>query len=319
MQTVGFLLIDGFALFSYSSAVEPLRAANVLSEHELYRWRHISIDGTPATASNGVRVAPDCRVGDHAGFDAVIVCAGGNPTLFDDSATLNWLRRLAREGVRLGGVSGGPWILARAGLLAKYRCTIHWEHLPALSEAFPQLDVRRTVFEIDRDRLTCAGGVAALDMMIEVVSRAHGAQLGVAVAEWFLRTEPRSGSASQRMSPRERFGVANEPLLRALSLMDARMEQPVDSDELAAHAGVSLRQLERLFRKYLNVSPAEQYLSLRLDRSRNLLRQTTLSVTEIAIVTGFSSSSHFSRSYRARFGQAPREERRVGPGRRPPS
>jgi len=308
-QVIGFLLIGDFALMSYAAAVEPLRAANHLSGRELYRWRHVAVDDETARASNGVRILADARVGDDASFDAVIVCAAGNPALFDHAPTFAWLRDLARRGVRLGGVSGGPWVLARAGVLKGYRCTIHWEHLPAMAEAFPQLDLHRTLYVVDRDRLTCAGGIAALDMLVEVVERDHGHTLAAAVAEWFLQTEVRSGGAAQRMRARERFGVSNEKLLRALAYMEANIEDPASKEQLAAAAGVSVRQLERLFSQQLGITPTEHYIGMRLDRAKTLLRQTTMSVMETSVACGFVSSSHFSRAYRARFGNSPKAER----------
>ena len=311
-QVIGFLLINDFALMSYAAAVEPLRAANLLSGRELYRWRHVSVDGEAARASNGGRVLADTRVGDTGAFDTVMVCAGGNPALFDDPPAFAWLRDLARRGVRLGGVSGGPWILARAGVLQGYRATIHWEHLPALAEAFPNLELRRTLYEVDRDRLTCAGGIAALDMMVELIERDHGHTLAAAVAEWYLRTEMRAGSAAQRMEARERFGISNEKLLRALAYMEANLEEPASKDRLAAIAGVSVRQLERLFAKHLHATPTEHYLRVRLERARTLLRQTSLSVMETAVASGFVSPSHFSRAYRAQFGKSPKDERKGG-------
>lgn len=306
---VGFLLIPDFALLAYASAIEPLRAANRLSGRDLYRWSHVSIDGLPAPASNGVSIQADCGVGPESRFDYVVVCAGGNPAAFQHAPTFAWLRQLARRGVRLGGVSGGPYILARANLLAGYRFTIHWEHAPAFLEDYPDLDLRRSLYEIDRDRLTCSGGTAPLDMMHAVIAREHGSELALAVSEWFLQTHVREGAGPQRMPLRERLGISHAPLLRVVGRMEQSLENPVGRDELARTAGVSLRQLERLFRLHLGRSLGEHYLGLRLDRARHLLRQTTLSVLEIALACGFASASHFSRAYRIRFGHAPRAER----------
>lgn len=306
---VGFLLIPDFALLAYASAVEPLRAANRLSGRPLYRWSHVSIDGLPAPASNGVRIQADCGVGDEGRFDYVFVCAGGNPAAFQHGPTFAWLRQLARRGVRLGGISGGPYILARANVLGSYRFTIHWEHAPAFLEDYPDLDLRRSLYEIDRDRLTSSGGTAPLDMMHAVIAREHGSELALAVSEWFLQTHVREGAGPQRMPLRERLGISHAPLLRVVGRMEQSLENPVPRDELARTAGVSLRQLERLFRLHLGRSLGEHYLGLRLDRARDLLRQTTLSALEIALACGFASASHFSRAYRTRFGHAPRAER----------
>jgi transcriptional regulator GlxA family with amidase domain len=306
---IGFLLIPDFALLGYASAIEPLRAANRLSGRDLYRWSHVAIDGLSATASNGVAIKADCGLNDDIRFDCLFVCAGGNPAAFRHQPTFAWLRQLARRGVRLGGVSGGPYILARANLLAGYRFTIHWEHAPAFLEDYPELDLRRSLYEIDRDRLTSSGGTAPLDMMHALIARDHGSDLALAVSEWFLQTHIREAGGPQRMKLRERLGIAHAPLLRVVGRMEQNLENPVARAELARTAGVSLRQLERLFRLHLGRSLGEHYLGLRLDRARDLLRQTSLSVLETGLASGFASASHFSRAYRARFGHAPRAER----------
>ncbi|MFC7397947.1 GlxA family transcriptional regulator [Chelatococcus sp. GCM10030263] len=306
---VGFLLIPDFALLAYASAVEPLRAANRLSGRALYRWSHISIDGTPAPASNGISIDADCGVGNEMRFDYVFVCAGGNPAGFQHPPTFGWLRQLARRGVKLGGISGGPYVLARANVLSGYRFTIHWEHAPAFLEDYPDLDLRRSLYEIDRDRLTSSGGTAPLDMMHAVIAREHGSALAIAVSEWFLQTHVRQGEGPQRMPLRERLGISHAPLLRVVGRMEQNLENPLSREELARMAGVSLRQLERLFRLHLGRSLGEHYLALRLERARDLLRQTSLSVLETGLACGFTSASHFSRAYRGRFGHSPRTER----------
>jgi len=306
---VGFLLITDFALLPYASAVEPMRAANRLSGRALYRWSHVSIDGQPATTSSGIAIPADHVVGTPEHFDYLVVCAGGNPTTFQHPQTFAWLRQLARRRVKLAGISGGPYILARANVLDGYRFTIHWEHAPAFIEDYPDLDLRRSLYEIDRDRLTSSGGTAPLDMMHAVIAREHGSELALAVSEWFLQTHVREGAGPQRMPLRERLGISHAPLLRVVGRMEQSLENPLSRAELARTANVSLRQLERLFRHHLGRSLGEHYLALRLDRARELLRQTSLSVLEIALACGFVSASHFSRGYRQRFGHPPRAER----------
>ncbi|MBX9841263.1 MAG: GlxA family transcriptional regulator [Xanthobacteraceae bacterium] len=300
---------------SYASAIEPLRAANSLAGRSLYAWRHISIDGAPVLASNGVEIKADHSIADDVRLDTVFVCAGGNPTTFRHQPTLRWLRRLARARVRIGGVSGGPYVLARAGVLNGHRCTIHWEHMPAFIEEFPELAVTRSLYVIDRDRLTSSGGISALDMMHALIEQDHGHDLAAAVSEWFLHTEVRLGSGPQRMSARERFDVSNRRLLRALEYMDAHVEEPADRAKLSAVAGVSVRQLERLFVTHLGSTINAHYLRIRLDRARNLLRQTAQPVLAIAVSTGFTTASHFSRAYRRAFGLSPKAERARQPKR----
>jgi transcriptional regulator GlxA family with amidase domain len=307
----GFLLLPGFPLMSYATAVEPLRAANALAGRTLYEWQHLSFDGAPLSASNGISFEADARLSDGVELDGLFVCAGGNPSLFDDAPTFAVLRTLARRGLPIAGMSGGSYVLARAGLLEGYRCTIHWEHIPAFVEEFPRLKVERTLFVIDRDRITCAGGIAALDMMIEVIARAHGRELAAAVSEWYLRTHPREGKDSQRMGLRERVGVANAKLLGTLALMENRLENPISRKELASAAGITVRQLERLFAEHLKTTIGRRYVEVRIGRARALLRQSSLSIAEVAVACGFVSTSHFSRVYKAQFGLSPRDEREI--------
>lgn len=312
-RDIGFLLIPGFALIGYACAVEPCRAANVLSGRALYRWRHVSPDGRPVAASNGVTILPDQGIDRPLDVDELYVCAGGNPALFADAATFAWLREQALRGVRVGGISGGPYVLARAGLLDGYRFTLHWEHFPALVEEFPRLSPTRSVFEIDRDRATASGGTSALDMMVARIAAEHGHPLAAAVSEWFLHTRMRSPAEPQRMSLRERYDIGHPVLLGVLEKMEAAIEEPLPRAALARIAGISVRQLERLFRAYLGRTIGAHYLALRLDRARALLTQTALSVLEVSLACGFASAAHFSRAFRARFGHPPRAERSARP------
>ena len=311
-QSVGFLLVSGFALMSYAAAVEPLRAANLISGKPLYRWWHAAPGGKSVMASNGLAIIPDIGTGSDRDVDMLFVCAGGNPATFNDKQVFAWLRKLARRGVTIGGISGGPYILARAGLLDSRRVTLHWEHQPAFSEDFPDIAVAPSLFEIDGNRITCSGGISALDMMVALIERDHGRQLAAAVGDWFLHTHIREGMGPQRMDLRLRLGVADEKLLRVLRRMEESIEAPQPRAELARLAGVSVRQLERLFRRHLGHGIHRQYSSMRLERARQLLRETTLPVLDVAIATGFSSSSQFARAYRRSFGEPPSRTRLSG-------
>lgn len=317
-QTVGFLLVPGFALMSYAAAVEPLRAANLLSGRELYHWWHAAPGGKPVTASNGVAIIPDCGTSTERATDMVFVCAGGNPAPFDDRSTFAWLRRLARKGVTIGGISGGPYILAKAGLLEGARATLHWEHQPAFREAFPDVEVAPSLFEIDGNRITCSGGISALDMMVALIERDHGRQLAASVGDWFLHTHIREGFGPQRMDLRYRLGVADEKLVAALRAMEKNLETLLPRDALARDTGVSLRQLERLFRHHVGHGIHAHYRMLRLDRARQLLRETTLPVLDVALATGFASSSQFARAYRQAFNEPPSRTRNAPEPRHAP-
>ena len=309
-RTLGLLLIDGFALMSYAAVIEPFRAANNLAAHQLYRWIHISVDGRPVCASNGATILADRAVGGPLSCDTLFVFAGGDPAAFFDAETFAWLRRLARANVRLAGVSGGPFLLARAGLLDGHRATIHWIHRVAFLDAFPTVATEPSLYVIDRRRLTCAGGTAGLDLAIELIEREHGHELAADVSEWFIRTESRAADDSQRTSLRDRVGVRNDRVLKVLAEMEVRLEEPAGRSELAALAGVSLRQLERLFSLHLGETIGACYLRIRLEKAAELLRNTGMTITAVSVVCGFQNGAHFARAFKLRFGISPSAKRR---------
>lgn len=306
---VGFLLIDGFALLSYAAASEPLRAANLLAPRRLYEVRHLAAAGGAATSSSGASVAASAEIGRDHDFDLVLVVAGGDPAGFADPAVFGWLRQLARAGVRLGGVSGGPVILARAGVMAGRRMTVHWEHAPVLTALAPEPMVERSLYVRDRDWLTCAGGIAPLDMMHALIAEQHGPEFARRVSDWFLHTQIRPSGGPQRAGIVERHGLTDAAVVAAIEAMEDFVADPRSLTELAARAGVGPRQLNRLFRDKLGISTMEFYRRLRLDKAEALLRQSALPVTEIALATGFGSSSHFAAAFRDAFGRTPSEAR----------
>jgi len=310
VRTLGLLLIDDFALMSYASIIEPYRAANVLAGETLYRWIHVSVDGRAARASNGASVAVDLAVGQPLACDTLFVFAASDPASFRDGPTFAWLREIARTGAVVAGVSGGPFLLARAGLLDGHRATIHWEHRPAFIESFHQITVEPSLYVIDRRRVTCAGGTSGMDLAIELIERQQGHALATQVGDWFIRAQPRAADQPQRASLRERYGVANDRLLKVLARMEATVEEPEPREVLARLAGVSLRQLERLFADHLGESLSDAFRRVRLDQAVQLLKTTGLSVTAVAIACGFRSSSHFSRAFKARFGLSPMQGRK---------
>ena len=308
IEKVGILLVPGYALMSYACAMEPLRAANLISGQKLYEWRHFSPDGAPSSASNGVQIVADDSLVRAPHLDLLLVCAGGNPALFHDPRTFSWPRQLAHAGTVIGGVSGGPYILARAGILEGRRCTIHWEHVPAFMEEFPGVHLTRNRYEIDGHRISCSGGIAGLDMMHQLIAADHGHVLASEVVEWFIHSDVRTGDMPQRMAIRERMAVRDPKLIKVLETMETSLEDVRSREEMARLVSISVRQLERLFKLHLGRTISYHYTEIRMRHARTLLRQTSLSVLEVAIASGFSNASHFSRSYRKRFGHSPRQE-----------
>ncbi len=307
---VKLLLIPNFSMIAFTSVLEPMRLANWLTGKTLFEWETISRDGQSVISSNGISVGVSAAMADLVRPSNVIVCSGLDAHLFNDSPTLGWLRRWAREGAHLGAICTASHILARAGLLGGHRCTIHWHSLDSFAEEFPDLDVRAELYEIDRDRFTCAGGVAGLDMMLREISHLVGGDVAASVSEQFMHERIREGHDDQRLPLQARLRISHPKLIRAISEMEKHTEEALTRDEIADRVGLSRRQLERLFRRYLNTSPARYYLKLRLNRARTLLTQTTMPVTEVAFASGFTSASHFSKCYRDMFGRTPRAERR---------
>jgi transcriptional regulator GlxA family with amidase domain len=307
----GFLLLPNYSMIAFTSAVEPLRMANRLTGKQLYCWLTITTDGESVAASNGLCVSSDRAFTDTGRLDALFVCGGIDITRACDKPLLLRLRTLAQQKLTLGALCTGSYVLARAGLLEGYRCTIHWENIASLREEFPDITVSSELFEFDRDRYTCAGGTAAVDMMLHLISQQYGNGLAADISEEFMCERIRGPHDRQRIPLRVHVGTSQPKLTEAVSLMEANIEEPISLDELAAHVGISRRQLERIFQKYLQCVPTRYYLELRLTRARQLLLQTNRSIVDVALACGFVSAPHFSKCYRDFFGLPPRDERRL--------
>jgi transcriptional regulator GlxA family with amidase domain len=310
LRTVGFLLTDEFSMIAFTSAVEPLRMANRLAGNNLYEWKTLSTDGAPVLASNGMAFPVDLCVTQAAAMDLLIVCGGERIEQHTDRTLLTALRRAAQAGKGVGGLCTGSYILARAGLLDGHRATIHWENLASFREAFPSVIASQELFEIDRNRYTCSGGIAPLDLMLNIVWRDHGLELASAISEEFLCERIRGRHDRQRIPLALTLGTSQPKLIETVALMEANLEEPMSLDELSQAIALSRRQLERLFQKYLHCAPTRYYLDLRLKKARQLLLQTEMSVVDVALACGFVSAPHFSKCYRDYFHKPPRDERR---------
>ncbi|UVM75505.1 GlxA family transcriptional regulator [Pseudomonas alvandae] len=308
-QDFYFLLMPGFSAIGFISAIEPLRVANRF-RGELYRWHVLSADGGAVLASNGMSVNADAALEPLKKGATLWVVAGFEPLKFVTPVLERWLHRLDNDGVILGGIDTGSVVLADAELLDGHRVTLHWEAIEAFKESYPQLSVTQELFEIDRRRITCAGGTASIDLMLDLIGQAHGSELAIQVSEQFVLGRIRPRKDHQRMEIANRYGIRNKKLVHVIGEMEAHSEPPLTTLALAESINVTRRQLERLFRLHLNDTPSGFYLRLRLEKARQLLRQTDMSVLEVSIACGFESPSYFTRSYRARFARCPREDRR---------
>lgn len=313
---ITFVLVENFSMIAFATAIEPLRLANRQSGQTAYRWRVISEDGEPATASNGVALNVDGtyedetrRIQSGEAPDYLLVCAGVDVEKADSRALRSLLRQAGRRDIRVGGLCTAAWLLARAGLLEDRRCAIHWELLAAFQETFPEADVHADLFEDDDGVLTCAGGTASLDMMLHIIGADHDDSLVSRICEQCLTDRVRGPHDRQRLPLRARLGVHNTKLLFVIELMESNIADPLSMEDIAAATGLSRRQIERLFTHNLGRSPARYYLEVRLDRARHLLIQTTMPIIEVAVACGFVSASHFSRCYRELYGRSPQAER----------
>lgn len=297
-RRVGFLLVQGHALMSAAAAIEPLRAANLLAGRVLYRLRFLSEEGGMVGSSAGslFPVEPVASAGEA--FDVVFVVVGGNPLAAALPRAVAWLRRLAARGVALGGISGGAVVLARAGLMRNRRFTVHWEHADALASLSESLLLERRLFVIDRDRLTCAGGVAPLDMMHSLIASEHGADFARRVSDWFIHTRVRTPEEPQTAGTGARYGARHPAVVAALELMDSHVADPLSVEQLAGLAGVTPRHLGRLFGAELGTTPKQAYLAMRAEKAAEVMRKAPLTTTEAATLCGFSDRAHLARTAR---------------------
>ncbi len=311
-----FFLVPDFSMIAFATALEPLRLANRMLGYDAYKWRLSSTDGKPVAASNQVECAVDSSLEDERKYmtgaerpSMLFVCSGINVEKFANKSVFAWLREEYNRGVAVGGLCTGAHILAAAGLQSGRRCAIHWENLPGFAEAFPRAEVFADLFEVDSNVYTCAGGTAALDMMLNLIGDDHDDNLVNSICEQVLTDRVRNPSDRQRLPLRARLGVQNSKVLSIIELMEANLAEPLSLLEIADHVGLSRRQIERLFRQEMGRSPARYYLEIRLDRARHLLIQSSMPVVEVAVACGFVSASHFSKCYRELYGRSPQQER----------
>lgn len=304
-----FLTLPNYSLLALATAVDTLRMANRVAQREVYRWTLASQDGQPVAASCGMTMTPTLAIDAVAPAHIAFVCGGLAIRRQANAQLTAALHRLAKKNVALGALCSGAHALANAGLLDHCKAAVHWDQLSSMREEFPSVAFSDQLFVIDRQRYTCGSGLAPLHLMLEIIKTDLGCETAKAISELLILERIRDESDQQRVPLQARVGLFNERLIEAAALMEANIEEPLEIWDIANLVGVSQRQIERLFARYVGLSPAQFYLELRLRRARELLRQTSLTVTEISIACGFCSGQHFSKSYRGLFGCAPSAEK----------
>ena len=304
-----FVLIENFTLLSFSSALDALRIANRMSGKDLYEWIFIGENEEVVSCSAGTQFKLDNSLIELHRDDTLLLCGG---TQIQESTTkklIGWLRREARRGLVMGGLCTAAYPMAKAGLLDGKKATIHWENQDSFAEEFLEVELTKTVFVCDSNRYTTAGGTSSIDLMLKIIADEHGEELANAVADQMIYSSIRTDQDTQRLSVPTRIGVRHPKLSKVIQMMEINIEEPISPSILARDVGMSTRQLERLFRRYLDRSPKRYYMELRLQKARNLLMQTDMSVINVALACGFASPSHFSKCYRAHYDTTPYRER----------
>jgi transcriptional regulator GlxA family with amidase domain len=308
-QRFTFILVEEFSHLAFSCAVEPLRIANLVSGKTLYDWQLVSENGETATCSNGTVSMVHAGLADIPKSTRLFVLSGIHMRDHVTTELLAALRRERAMGTAIGALCSGAWILAEAGFLDEKQASIHWDYHDSFSEAFPDVNLVRNVFVADESFVTASGGTATADLMLHLIEEDHGEELALAVADQMVYNAVRAASAEQKVSLQSRNGIRNAHLAKAIAMMKDGLEDPVSPTVIADELGISTRQLERLFGKFLNTSPKKYYMELRLEKAQNLLVQTDQSMTDIALACGFDNSGHFSRAYRTAYGYAPSAQR----------
>ena len=304
------LLFPGFPMMAFSAVIEPLRAANALDAEPGYSWSTVALDGRLVTASNGIAIKPDFSVADDPAADFIVVCSGGNADQLTAQQPIKWIRKNLRRGAHLGSVADGAFYLARSGLLDGHACTLHWRSQPAFVEAFPQIDLRRTIYVIDRTRFTSAGGVGAFDMMLDIIERHHGETMARKIAEWFVHDRIRASADREKLQLRLRTGIRSDLVLAAVARMEERMERGETVAQIARRLGISVWKLNRAFRSDLRLSPGDYFRQMRMERASDLLIHSSLPINEVGLACGFTDYSAFVRAFRRMHRKTPGQLRR---------
>jgi AraC family carnitine catabolism transcriptional activator len=303
-RDVAFVLFPKFSMIALYGALEPLRVANRFAG-KVFSWRFVSVDGQPVAASNDIPVSVTATLDEMGMPDLALFCASYEHELALTKPVCAATRKLARRRVVLGAMDTGPFVLAESGVLDGYRATCHWESLPGFRERYPRVQATHGLYEIDRNRLTCAGGATSIDMMLDWIGKLHGRKLSVEVADQLLHFRLADGAAEARIPPETRYQTRDGRLIAIIRAMEDKIEESLPIRTLSQLAGISQRQMERLFRRELGTTARALYLHLRLERAERLLTYGDMSVRDTAIACGFSSLAQFSRMFKTRYGRSP--------------
>ena len=320
---VSFILLPGFALTSFSLAIEALSVANLLCGEEVYQYQichahvsnnndsHISNHQTTVTSSNHVPIETSGDLSFCQNSDLIFVCGYLNTADYDNPALFSLLRSVARKKGRIAALSCASFILAKAGLLQGKSCTLVPEYKTTFTELYPDIPIQENLYTVTDNLLTSAGGTATLDMLLYLISQDHGRDFAHNASQQFLLERIRSSEEIQTSRRHLNLRMKSPCLGAAVELMEKHISHPYQITTLANKIGTTQRNLETVFQKYEQISPGRYYLRLRLQQARKMIEETHLSLTKVAQATGFSSQSHFSKCFKDLYHQSPSEIRQV--------
>ena len=299
-----------FPLNALVLAIDALRIANQNSGRELFHWVLVSETGGPVRASNGMLLDVDCSyeampIGTH-----YLVFEGNLPTQNNSPKLLNQLRAAARFGATVGSADTGGFALAQAGLIGTAdvpEVVVHWEATRTFQELFQSSVVVDQLYVVGNGRAQSAGGVATLDMMLDLIASISGEALADEVANAMVHTR-RPATQTQRSDATPRPEKETLPA-RLVWKMEQNLDFPMSLEELAKDLATSPRSLSRLCKRTFGESTMRLYLRIRLQAARNILFYEEFSISDVAITCGFSYPAVFSRSFKKQYGQTPREFR----------
>lgn len=310
MRSVAFILFPKFSMIGLTGMLEPLRMANRYARQQEFSWRFVSADGDDVAASNGIPVSASENIAAMGPADIALFCASYDAESNLSAPVLAGVRKLARQGAMIGAVDMGQLVLASAGVLDGFDVSVHWEALPGFRETWSRVSFTQSSYVIDRNRMTAASSAAAMDMMLDYLSRTLGVQTSVYAAEQLGHRHLPGPLNEARLPPDVRYQVKHPRLVSILRAMEDNIEDALSTADLASAGGISVRHMERLFQRHLSIAPRNFYRRMRLERAALMLAYSEINVTTAATACGFNSLAEFSRAYKAEFGDTPTQHRK---------
>lgn len=313
---VTVLILPECSMMSVACTLDPMRAANRLSRTSIFQWHIQTLDGHPVEMTCGLPIAAQSAFGEESGTTIVdnrilIIIAGFDSNQHAQKDAVARLSRLASNFDFVGGIEAGSWLMARAGLLTGHKATTHWEDLEDFATAYPEIDVIPDRFVVDGRYFTTGGASPTFDFMLHLIRKRHGTAFAMEVASVFIYDETYPSTQPQPLVSLGHLQVMEPRVAAAIRIMEDHLDEPISTQEIARSLQISVRLLEVLFKSVLQFSPGHYYRHLRLQAARRLIIETRLSVLEIALRTGFGSTSAFSRAFKNQFGHSPDNWRKL--------